>query len=250
MNNDSNYKFEKLGSDFEICVSTEHKFGTDAFLLANFASVRRKDTCCDMGSGCGIIPSLWYRWEQNPKLAYAVEIQQQGYEQMLVTVEKNGLADRLIPICADLNDLPQTKVIPLATLDVITCNPPFKKMGHGIPCPTDARLSARHEINCTADDICKVSSKLLKGGGKLCICQRPERLPDIMRSMQKYGIEPKRLRFVQKHADTKPWLFLIEGRRGGKPFLEVEAPLVVENADGGFSDEMLKIYGLYANDSN
>ena len=30
-------KFEKLGDNCEICVTKEHTFGTDAFLLADFA---------------------------------------------------------------------------------------------------------------------------------------------------------------------------------------------------------------------
>ena len=35
--------FEKLGESCEICVTKEHTFGTDAFLLADFAKARHKD---------------------------------------------------------------------------------------------------------------------------------------------------------------------------------------------------------------
>lgn len=36
--------------------------------------------------------------------------------------------------------------------------------------------------------------------------------------------------------------FLLEGRKGSKPFMKVLPPLIVEG-ENGFSDEVLKIYG-------
>ena len=32
------YRFESLSDSIKVCVSPEHRFGTDAFLLANFAA--------------------------------------------------------------------------------------------------------------------------------------------------------------------------------------------------------------------
>lgn len=48
------------------------------------------------------------------------------------------------------------------------------------------------------------------------MCQRPERLGDVMESMRKFDIEPKTLRLVQQRVSKAPKLFLLEGRRGGK----------------------------------
>ena len=53
--------FEKLGNGIEICVSSEHRFGTDAFLLADFAKPRHKDKVCDFCTGSGIIALLMER---------------------------------------------------------------------------------------------------------------------------------------------------------------------------------------------
>ena len=64
-----------------------------------------------------------------------------------------------------------------------------------------------------------------------------------MEALRGAGLEPKRLRLVQKLANTPPWLFLLEGRKGGKPFLQVEAPLLMEDSGGGFTREVLAIYG-------
>ncbi|MEG0854406.1 MAG: methyltransferase [Angelakisella sp.] len=233
--------FEPLGDYYRILVSKAHKFGTDAFLLSRFAQVHKGEKCCDLGSGCGIIPLLWFRWEQDPLYAYAVELQEQGYRQMLTTVAENKLEEKLRPIHSDLNNLKGS--IENCSLDVVTCNPPYKRNGHGVPCPDETRLTARHEVACSLDDVCTAAAKLLRYGGRLCLCQRPERLPDIMEAMRRAKLEPKRLRFVQQHPHTAPWLILIEGKKGGKPFLRVEPPLIVEKVDGGFSDEMLEIYG-------
>ena len=240
----NSFSLEQLGPDYRICVSPSHKFGTDAFLLADFAAGRPRERVCDLGAGCGIIPLLWFRWGLEPQTAYAVELQDQAFEQLTVTAEENKdrLAGRLIPIHQDLRQL--GKSIPLATLDLVTCNPPYKPAGHGVPSPKEARLTARHEVSCTMEDVCAAAARLLRFGGRLCVCQRPERLPDVMEAMRNHGIEPKRLRMVQQGSDKAPWLVLVEGKKGGRPFLQVEAPLLVGDGAGGFSPEMKRIYRL------
>ena len=58
---DFHYTMEQLAPDLSVCITRDHRFGTDAFLLSDFAAVRRKDLACDLGTGCGIIPLLWFR---------------------------------------------------------------------------------------------------------------------------------------------------------------------------------------------
>ncbi|MEM1486299.1 methyltransferase [Oscillospiraceae bacterium PP1C4] len=240
------YTFEPLSEQLKLCVTPEHKFGTDAFLLSDFAAPRRKDTACDLGTGCGIIPALWFRKEDtSPRLAYAVELQQQAAEQLEITMREGGFPnERLIPIHADLRDL--KGVIAQGSIDVVTCNPPYKITGTGIMSEQEADKIARHETMCSIDDVCAAANYLLNFGGRLCICQRPERLADVITAMRRQKIEPKHLRFVQQRPDTAPWLFLIEGRKGGKPFMQVDAPLLIEG-EGGFSQELLRIYQKEAN---
>jgi tRNA1(Val) A37 N6-methylase TrmN6 len=51
---------------------------------------------------------------------------------------------------------------------------------------------------------------------------------------------------VQQRPSKPPKLFLIEGRRGGKSgFLDVLPTLFIEDGSGGFSEEMMAIYGDY-----
>ena len=55
MTSPENFSYELINGKLKICTSNEHKFGTDAFLLSDFAQVKRKDRCVDLGTGCGII---------------------------------------------------------------------------------------------------------------------------------------------------------------------------------------------------
>ncbi len=234
-------KMEQLQGGVSLFVSDAHKFGTDAFLLANFAAPRRKERCCDLGSGCGIIPFIWCaRAEDKPKQIFAVEIQAEAVALIEKSVAHNGLAGVVIPLRQDLRT-PSPLLAP-AAYDVLTCNPPYKAANTGIISEAYSDQVARHEVLCTAHDVAEAAKRLLRFGGRLCVCQRPERLCDVMEAMRANGIEPKRLRFVQQRPDSAPWLFLLEGKKGARPFLSVEKPLIIEGP-GGFSREVLDIYG-------
>ena len=53
------------------------------------------------------------------------------------------------------------------------------------------------------------------------------------------------MRLVAKKVGEEPWLLLIEGRRDGKSGMRCMPTLYLYNADGSYTDEMLKIYGPY-----
>ena len=244
MTSPENFSYELINGKLKICTSNEHKFGTDAFLLSDFAQVKRKDRCVDLGTGCGIIPLLWFREpEDAPQVAYGVDIQPQAIQQMKLTVEACNLQERLIPGEGDLKDLsPQ---LPADSFTLVTCNPPYKATNTGILNEADAHTIARHEILCNINDVCRAAARLLKFGGRLCICQRPERLLDTLEAMRNNKIEPKRLRFVQKKGDTAPWLFLVEGKKGSAPYMKVEAPFLIQAKDSDEnSDELRRVYRL------
>ena len=239
----TNLHLEPLGGGLQIYVSDSYHFSTDTILLPNFSQPTGRQKCADLGTGCGTIPLLWLRENPNLDIA-AVEIQNEACELARRTVEFNGLEQNLTIFNADLKELKGK--LPFGAFDVVACNPPYKRGGSGIQNPENALTVARHETECTLDDICEAASKLLQFGGKFCLCQRPERLADVMESMRRFDLEPKRLRMVQQRPSKPPKLFLIEGRRGGKSgFLDVLPTLFIEDGNGGFSEEMMAIYGDY-----
>lgn len=239
----NNIHLEPLGNGVKIYVSESYHFSTDTILLADFSKPKTYKKCADLGTGCGTIPLLWLRENPNLDIA-AVEIQNEACELACRTAEFNGLEQNLTIFNADLKELKGK--LPFGAFDVVACNPPYKRGGSGIQNPANALTVARHETECTLDDICEAASKLLQFGGKFCLCQRPERLADVMESMRRFDLEPKRLRMVQQRPSKPPKLFLIEGRRGGKSgFLDVLPTLFIEDGNGGFSEEMMAIYGDY-----
>lgn len=216
--------YEELKAGLYVCRSDVHTFGTDAFLLTGFCRYREKDLVCDLGTGCGIIPLLMQR-HRPPKQIWAVDIQPDAIEQLRLGIEKSG-GRNIEPVCADLRELP---MLPAGQFDLVTCNPPYKAANSGIQSADAQRQTARHETVGDIRDICAAASRLLQYHGRFCLCCRPERLADVICAMRENRIEPKRLRMVSKTPESAPWLFLLEGRKSAKPFLQIEPALFVRS---------------------
>lgn len=227
--------YEELKAGLYVCRSDVHTFGTDAFLLTGFCRYREKDLVCDLGTGCGIIPLLMQR-HRPPKQIWAVDIQPDAIEQLRLGIEKSG-GRNIEPVCADLRDLP---MLPAGQFDLVTCNPPYKAANSGIQSADAQRQTARHETAGDIRDICAAASRLLQYHGRFCLCCRPERLADVICAMRENRIEPKRLRMVSKTPESAPWLFLLEGRKSAKPFMQIEPALFVR-AGGDMTAEAAQI---------
>lgn len=71
---------------------------------------------------------------------------------------------------------------------------------------------------------------------------RPSRLSDVIETMRKYKIEPKRLRLVHPHINSEPALFLIDGLRRGGNELRVMSPLILYDDNMNETEELKRIY--------
>lgn len=230
-------KPEPIGGGIVVYTSEAHRFGTDAFLLTAFSRYKAKDTAVEFGTGCGIIPLLMQK-HRPPKILYALDVQENAIAQLRRGITESGVTG-IVPVCADLRELWDDA--PLGAADLVLCNPPYQPPGSGYLAENDSQKIARHGLCCTPEDVCNAAARLLNSGGRLCVCGRPERLPDYICAMRAAGCEPKRLRFVQKTAADMPWLFLLEGKRGAKPFLQMEPPfLMYEN--GTLTAEAAALY--------
>lgn len=243
LNLNSDDRIEPLGDNMSIVVSDSHTFGTDAVLLANFANIKRRDIACDMGTGCGIIPLVWCKGET--KEVYALDIQPKAIEQLKNSLELNNIQGRIKPIVCDLRAV--KNVLEFGKFDLVTMNPPYKPVGTGIESLLPAHRIARHEVTCNIDDAVSAAAKLLKFGGRFCMCHRPERLCDIICSMRQGGIEVKRIRFVVQRKGKQPWLVLVEGKRGSKSGVTIEKELVMQDDDGNNTQEFRDMFGDYMN---
>ncbi len=206
-------------------------FGSDAVLLAKFARVRRSDRVLDLCTGTGIIPVLTEALFE-PEHIDAVEIIPWVAETAQRTMRLNSLENKITVINADLKDAPE--IFGKRVFDAVTCNPPYMPAGGGLINPNDDLAVSRHEIKCTLTDVVKSAADCLKVGGKLFMVHRADRLSDVFAAMKAHNIEPKRLAVVYPRIGKPANLVLVEGLLGGKPFLKLERPVFMYDADGNY----------------
>ena len=216
-------------------------FGMDAVLLSEFATVNEGEKALDLGTGTGILPILLEA--KNAGEHYTgLEIQPESVEMARRSVLYNDLQDRIDIIEGDIKEA--SKIFGKASMEVVTSNPPYMTNHHGLKNPNDAKAIARHELLCSLDDVVRESAAVLKPKGRCYFVHRPSRLVEIFEAMRKYRIEPKRMRLVYPYVNKEPNMVLIEGVRGGRPQLTVESPLIVYDAPGKYTEEILEIYGM------
>ncbi|MCR5100316.1 MAG: tRNA1(Val) (adenine(37)-N6)-methyltransferase [Butyrivibrio sp.] len=215
-------------------------FGMDAVLLSDFAKAGSTDRVLDLGTGTGIIPILMAA-KTDAKELTGLEIQMASAEMADRSVQLNDLQNRVKIVQGDIKEA--GSLFEAASFDVITSNPPYMIGGHGLKNDDSPKAIARHELLCDLDDVIKAAARLLKMSGKFYMVHRPFRMADIIDTMRKYKIEPKRMRLVYPFLDKEPNMLLIEGVRGGKARMTVEKPLIVYESQGVYTEEILRIYG-------
>lgn len=216
---------EILDNGTRVLTAPGAAFGTDALLLARFAPPRREEHALDLCSGCGIVALCWHDMGHRGPCT-ALELDLQTSELCRAAVAENGPdAAHITPVCGDLRQfcLPGPEH---GQFDLVACNPPYF---HGGPqSPSARRATARHDDTCTMQDLAACAARALRHGGRLALCQRPERLAETCAVLSASGLEPKRLALVKNKAGGRPWLFLMQARKGGRPGLELLPDVLIE----------------------
>ena len=218
-------------------------FGMDAVLLSGFAAEhmpKRPGRILDLCTGNGIIPLLLSA-KTGAEHITAMEIQKDMADMADRSVKMNSLESVIDIITCDIKEA--AKYISAASFDVITVNPPYFKAGHGIINPVDSKMTARHEISCTLEDVLDTAAFALKENGLFYMVHKPQRLADILCFMRKARLEPKVFKTVQPRADAVPSMILIEGRKGAGAEMKIEPPIIIYDKNGQYTEEMYTIYG-------
>ena len=215
-------------------------FGMDAVLLSGFAKVKPDEKVMDLCSGNGIIPLL-LSVKTRGKHFTGLELLQENVDMAQRSVAVNELDDRITITQGDVRNA--VALYGGASFDVVTCNPPYMKGGHGLENADDARTIARHEVKLPLSEMITQAAGLLRPKGRAYFVHRPFRLTELVVLMHEAGLEMKRLRMVYPFADREPNMVLVEGIRDGKPYLNVEPPLVVYEKPGVYTREIVEVYG-------
>lgn len=215
-------------------------FGMDAVLLSGFAAVKPGERAMDLCTGNGIIPILLSAKTEGRHFT-GLEIQPENVDIANRSVQYNGLEDKIDIVEGDVKTV--SEQFGKSVFEVVTCNPPYMIGQHGLTNPDSAKAIARHELLCSFEDVARETAALLVPGGRFYLVHRPFRLAEIIVTLTKYKLEPKRMKLVYPFVDKEPNMVLLECVRGGKSRMQVEAPLIVYKEQGKYTDEIYDIYG-------
>jgi tRNA1Val (adenine37-N6)-methyltransferase len=232
--------FEQLWPGGPVFRQAAHfRLGTDSVLLADFVRTDARRRGIDLGCASGALMLLLLARAENLHMT-GLELVPAAAELARENMEANGFAERSGIVCGDLRE--HRTLFPAGSFDLVVANPPYYPAGSGFVSADADRAAARGELSCTLDDVCTAAAYLCRTGGSVCLVHKPERLSELLCTLTARGVEPKRLRLVCPRADSAPGLVLVEGRRGGRPGLTIEPPLLLQQADGTESAEVRRIY--------
>ena len=215
------------------------RFGMDAVLLADFVRLKPREQVADMGTGTGILPLLLSQ-KQESCTFNAFEIQPEMADMASRSIKLNELENRIKVFHADMRDA--WKHVGREKMHAVVCNPPYGKRGGTLTNDAEGVLLARHETDCTIEDVTVSCSAVLRNSGRLSIVFPAQRMLELCDALRKSRLEPKRIRMVCAHADKPPYLVMVEAMKNAKPQLLWMPPLIVYHADGTETEEIKRIY--------
>ena len=235
-----NERLDDLQNGYEIIQNPDYFcYGIDAVLLSWFAKVKPGELVLDMGTGPGVIPLL-LKAKTKGKHFTGLEIQKEVAEMANRSVIYNQAEEDITIVNGDIKEA--SAIFGRASFHVVTCNPPYMTEHHGLTNPEEPKAIARHELKCSLEDVIRETAQVSNPCGRLYMVHRPFRLAEIMGTMMKYKLEPKRMQLVYPYVDREPNMVLIEAVKGGNPRIKVEKPLIVYQAPGVYTQDVMDIY--------
>jgi tRNA1Val (adenine37-N6)-methyltransferase len=217
-----------------------YRFSVDSLLLYDFVKLRKVGSIADLGAGSGIIGILLAGKYPGASVDL-FEFQDNLVKLAEQNVALNHVEDRVHVVQCDLRDLDASREL-FPHYDLVVSNPPFRRLRSGRLNVHEERAIARHEITLRLHECIHAASSLLRSRGRFCIIYHPCRLSELMDVMKRKGIETKRIRFVHSTPSSEAKMVLLEAVQGGRVGLRVEDPLYIYREEGGYTEEMEKIY--------
>ncbi len=216
-----------------------YRFSVDAAILAHQAAPQQGDRIVDLGTGCGVISVLLAFRHPHIRLI-GVEIQDALAQMALKNVAENKMADRIRILAKDMLDLTLADIDGPA--DVVVSNPPYRKLDSGRLNADAQRAVARHELKITLGQLVDTARRLLRKTGKAVVIYPSVRTIDLLATMRSSGIEPKTLTMIHSTRSSPARLVTVTGIKGGRPGLEVTAPIHLYRDDGSYTRQAQRMF--------
>ena len=199
-----------------------YKFTSDSVLLSKFAVVKKGDVVADFCSGSGIVGFHLYGLNPCIKSMHFFEMQTELYALSQKSIEVNGLKDNFFAVNTKIQDIDSSFN---EKFSLIVCNPPYMEEDRGASAEFEKIAVCKQELSLTLESLIKAVSKALRYKGRFCMIHRADRLVDIIYTMRKFNVEPKRLQFVSG-GKKEPYALMVEGVKGGKSGIKIQNTIV------------------------
>jgi len=197
-----------------------YRVNVDAFWLARFAMPPRPvEHLYDLGAGVGAV-GLALVCEGAAQRATLIEVDGPAAALARRNAAANGVADRVEVIEGDVLETARSH---RGEASLVVCNPPYVEPGRGrapqVAAKARARMGRLHHFIEAA--------RLVAGRrAKVAFVYPANELTTLLETLRKYGLEPKRLAFVQPSTSAPARLALVETRAGKAGGLLVLPPIV------------------------
>jgi tRNA1Val (adenine37-N6)-methyltransferase len=212
-----------------------YRFCLDSLLLADFTICRRGEKIADLGTGNGVVALILAYLHRSLSIA-GVEIQPTIVERARRNVQMNGLTERVTIHQGDVRNIQE--ILAGGSYRAVVCNPPYRRLASGRISPNAERRIARHEAAGALFDFLRAGVYLMPIKGRMTLIYPAVRVVDLLQSMRTADLEPKRLRMVQSFAGVEASLVLVEGVKGGRSGVAVDAPLVIYDKGRKYTKEV------------
>ncbi len=221
-----------------------YRFSIDPVLLAHFVRLKKDESVLDLGAGSGIIGLiLLYRATHRIRKLTSFELQPGLAGLCRENAVLNSFQEKMCVTEGDLRGI--AEFFSVGTFTTVVCNPPFFLAGSGRKSINSEALIARHQVQCTLDEILIAAAFVLKNKGRLYLIYPAELLAVLFTALSKCGFAAKRLRPVYSYPEEegKARLILVEAIRNGNDGMVISSPLYIyQQKDGTYSREVETFY--------
>ncbi|MFL5304011.1 MAG: tRNA1(Val) (adenine(37)-N6)-methyltransferase [Polyangia bacterium] len=214
------------------------RMSLDPVLLAGFLAPPHR-RFLDIGCGAGPLSFLLLARDADAS-GVGVEIQPRLASLARRGRDENGWAARLEIVEGDVRHVGDA--IQPGAFDLVVTNPPYRTVESSPPSPDPERALAHHEITLRLAEWIDVAARAVRPSGRVAAILPSARAGELLTALVARGLQPLRTRDVLSRAAEAPSRILVEASpAGGAGQSTQEPPLVVHEADGGFTPEVRRL---------
>lgn len=206
------------------------RFSIDAVLLAHFVHPSEQAQILDACTGTGVVAFILAARFPNAHIL-GIDIQPQLIAAATASRDRNAIASTQLTFA--VQDMRLKDRTHARSYDLITCNPPFFKVGHGAANPDRETDLARHEHTLDLEALFTFAAYTLRERGRIALIHRAARLDEVLATARAHKCKPIRLQPVYARCGEDAKLFLLECCYLGSQDLHLEEPLYIYD-DAGY----------------